>query len=114
MSSDSMLTIAVLGALVVGLVAWYNVVRLGRARRALSTCLEKSDLSLVSAHLCWWPRGPFSTAIATHQPVYRVVARDRAGRERTGWVRCAPFSGDAATAWDTRGEPAITRQVPPR
>jgi len=83
-----------------GMVTWYNVVRLGRARQTLRRWLRERGFALVSARLCWWPAGPFRLAIARHQAVYRVEARDLAGSLVRGWVCCANFSDDAEAAWD--------------
>ena len=89
-----------LAFLALAALAAYNVVRLRRARATLDQALRGLGHSLVSARLCWAPRGPFSTAIARHQPVYRVTALDPSGRPRTGWIRCAPFSDRTWIAWD--------------
>jgi hypothetical protein len=89
-----------LATTVFGSVGWYNLVRLGRARGAMRAWLAARGWSLVSARLCWWPAGPFSVAIARHQPVYRVLARDPDGALRRGWVHCAPFSDEAEAAWE--------------
>lgn len=89
-----------LSAAVLGSVGWYNIIRLGRARRTVRAWLDGQGCTLVSARLCWWPTGPFSLAIARHLPVYRVLVRDRAGALRRGWVRCTPFSDDAEAAWE--------------
>jgi membrane protein DedA with SNARE-associated domain len=87
-------------AALLGSAAWYNIIRLGRARRTVRAWLASRDLILVKARLCWLPVGPFGTAIARHLPVYRVLARDRAGVLRRGWVRCTPFSDEAEGAWE--------------
>lgn len=87
-------------AAVLASVGWYNIVRLGKARRTVRDWLQGKGWTLVSARLCWWPAGPFSMAIARHLPVYRVLVRDRDGALRRGWVCCAPFSDDAEAAWE--------------
>ena len=85
------------------LVAWYNVVRLRRARSAMLSWIDVQGYTLSSARLCWLPIGPFGWYIACHQPVYRVVARDRAGVSCRGWIRCVPFSDRVDARWEARG-----------
>jgi hypothetical protein len=80
----------------------YNTPRLARSRQAMQRCVEQQGYTIVSAGLCWWPRGPFSNEIARHEPVYRVVASDSQGHTRRGWVRCTPFSDDAEANWETK------------
>lgn len=92
MSAPVVAAAAVLLALGVAVAARYNVRRLGQARRALEGWASSNGYALLGARLCWAPTGPFSTAIATHQPVYRVTVRDGSGAVRRGWVRCEPFA----------------------
>jgi hypothetical protein len=91
--------IAAGAAAVMAAAAAHNVVRLRRARRALHLSLSRQGYAVVSARPCWLSSGPFGSAIALHQPVYRVVARDGAGTTRCGWVRCLPFSDQADVVW---------------
>jgi len=91
--------VAVGAALLLWAVAGFNVARLRRARAALPAALAREGLTLVSARLCWLPSGPFSSAIARHQPVYRVIAQDALGQRRCGWIRCVPFSEDTEIVW---------------
>ena len=80
----------------------FNSVRLGEAHEAMVRCLRRQGLEVVSARLCWMAWGPFAEAIARHQPVYRVRARDRLGRVRSGWVRCEPFTENTEAAWQVK------------
>ncbi|BDU77627.1 hypothetical protein [Mesoterricola sediminis] len=90
-------------ALLVLTVPWairYNRARLAQARRTLAGAVAAQGWDLVRADLCWLPRGPFASAIATHVPVYRVTARDRKGRLHRGWICCVPFRDAAETFWE--------------
>lgn len=78
----------------------YKVRRLSRARPAMEQALHAEGLTVVSAGLCWVPRGPFLSAIAFPQPVYRSTVQGKGGVTRTGWVRCVPFSEETEIAWD--------------
>ncbi|MGA2080037.1 MAG: hypothetical protein ABSH53_05420 [Holophaga sp.] len=100
MTATSIPVIVFLIVPLIAIVAWYNVIRLNRARQGLHRWLRARGFDLVSARLCWWPSGPFSLAIARHQPVYRVLARDRSGTLCRGWVCCANFSDEAEAAWE--------------
>jgi len=92
------LLVAVLAAL--PWTARYNRARLGQARRAMEGAVASRGWRLLSARLCWVPRGPFALAIACHVPVYRVAAQDPAGHVHRGWVRCQPFLDAAESAWE--------------
>lgn len=93
------LIVLVVGAVVV-YVAKFNMDRLRLSRQTMERWLKEKGYTLVRAQLCWWPMGPFSWAIARHEPVYRVVARDASGGERRGWVHCLKSSDQAEAAWE--------------
>lgn len=87
----------------------FNVRRLRAARAAMVQAVASQGLSLIDARLCWVPTGPFATAIATHQPVYRVRVRDARGEMQRGWVRCEPGSQTVEVIWEGSVRPAPPR-----
>ena len=97
----SILLFVILAVVLVILSVRYNVARLGRAKYAMQQCLKTQGYTVMSARLCWMPTGPYSWAIASHTPIYRVHALDRSGVVRQGWVRYVPFSDQAEVKWET-------------
>jgi len=101
MSNLSILVVAGVLVVLVAAAVRYNVGRLHRSKRAMEEWLGVHGYTVVAAQLCWWPRGPYSSAIARHLPVYRVTARDQTGDMHRGWICCLPFSDQAEAKWET-------------
>jgi hypothetical protein len=61
-------------------------------RSMIGRWAESEDFTLVKLERRrLFARGPFWWGLFQYQGVYRVAAVDRAGHERTGWVRCGNF-----------------------
>lgn len=71
---------------IVALCVW-GALRLRRARAAVREAIRAGGDELVQMKQRWLRQGPFFWTTTRSQVVYRVVVRDSAGRQRTGWAR---------------------------
>ena len=95
------LFILVLVILVVLSTSWHS----SRGRELLDGWAAREGYVLETAEYCWFGRGPFWWRSGKGNVVYRVVARDREGVVRHGYVRCGGMflgllSDEVAVAWD--------------
>ena len=61
--------------------------------RRLMRWAESQRLQLVSFRGAWFFEGPSAWTRSRNQHLFRVVARDREGRERSGWIMFGTFWG---------------------
>lgn len=77
-----------------------------RGRSLLNRWAEENDLELLETEYRWLRRGPFFFRSNDKNAVYRITARDREGRTRSGYARCGGFwfgmwlSPDVTVEWD--------------
>lgn len=63
---------------------WQN----DRAEAMLERWCRHTGFELLDRRYCWIPAAPYVLAPLHGQWVYRITIRNRAGRVRTGYVRC--------------------------
>jgi len=67
----------------------FSLIRIHRARDKVRASLTQAGYDIVQLQFRFLRWGPYSwTTNQRSQIVYRVVARERDGRERHGWARC--------------------------
>lgn len=76
-----------------------------RSDDLLDAWAEENGFEILERHRSWVARGPFFWTTSEGQTVQRIVARDRAGRVRSGWARCGSFmfglhSSEIDVRWD--------------
>jgi hypothetical protein len=105
--------LAVLALFACGLFAvhGWNFLRLKRVRDDVRTAIGREGYDVQDIGLRWLTRGPFpglrrpGLRGSRGQFLYRVVARDRNGRLRTGWVEWrAGWPWRASAPWTLRWE----------
>ena len=77
--------------LAVGIVLPSHSRALSMANAMLQHWAQGNGFQILSLERCLLFKGAFSWTSSDGQPVYRVVVRDREGRERRGHVRCGGF-----------------------
>ena len=87
---------------VAALVWWQHV----RADEILRQWANAAGVQIVSAQKRYFRTGPFFLMHGRGQFVYRIVVRDLAGAERTGWIRVGGWwvgvlSAKTAAIWDS-------------
>jgi hypothetical protein len=70
-------------AAVVAVLVWCQH---SRVEKIVQQWAKTAGLELVSAQKRYWRTGPFSLRQFRGQFVFRIVVRDHAGAERTGWI----------------------------
>jgi len=103
---ESIFLAAGLMVLVAAFVAWH----LTRSRGMLAHWAESNDYRLINQERRYFFKGPYFWSCGRGQEVYRVEIEDKAGQERSGWVRCGhwfwgSFRDEVAVSWDQRTEP---------
>jgi hypothetical protein len=78
------LALTFLSAFVLFAIWWQNA----RAEAMLERWCRHTGFELLERRYCWIPVGPYVLAPLHGQWVFRVTIRNRAGRVRTGHVRC--------------------------
>jgi hypothetical protein len=91
--------------LVTGLLGW-TIYRLTGFRTRLRSELEKQGIIVHSIELRWLTRGPFpdmpipGIARGKREYLFRVLAKERGGRPRSGWARWrVPLPWGRADQW---------------
>ena len=74
-----------------GVVVIYQLWAFSRGRTLLNRWAEENNLQILHSELRTLCAGPFTWKSSRSQLVYFVRVRDRAGGERSGWVRCGSF-----------------------
>jgi hypothetical protein len=74
-----------------GLLAVYVVWAFSRGRSLLSRWAEDNSFQILHSEIRTLLGGPFTLTSSRNQIVYSVRVRDRAGNEKSGWVRCGSF-----------------------
>jgi hypothetical protein len=85
----SLAELLVLGVVVVpiALLLSWGVVRLRRGQSEIRAAIERDGFEIVRMEHRVFRQGPMFWTTTRSQSVYRVVARDASGRERTAWAR---------------------------
>ena len=104
MSADSASAIPVIllvGILLIAYMAWF----FSRSRSVLEQWAQANGYEILHSEYRNLFRGPFFWTSSKGQTVYYVKVRDRAGHERSGWVRCGGFwaglfSDKAEVRWE--------------
>ena len=101
-TTDAVVLMVVLTPILL-LLLW-GVVRLRQGRAAVRAALARDHYDIVRMQFRWFSQGPFFWTTMRAEVVYRLLVRDQAGRERTGWARWGrrwPFAPDALELrWD--------------
>jgi hypothetical protein len=88
------------------LVAW-GVIRLRKARASIRASLARDGCSIRRMERRIIRQGPFGPTTTRSQVVYRVLVRDRTGRNRTVWARWGrswlPESDQLEVRWEESG-----------
>jgi hypothetical protein len=71
---------------ILALVAW-ALARMRRARAAIRAALDHGGYAVVQIERRLFRLGPLFWTTTRSQIVYRVIAQDPGGRQRTGWAR---------------------------
>jgi len=85
--SVSVVIFLIVVAVVATYVAWF----FARSRSMLRQWATANDLAIVQSQARNFRRGPLLWTSSKHQAVYFVKVRDRAGRERSGWLCLGGF-----------------------
>ena len=59
-----------------------------RARRILNNWAKENEYEVVSAHVRWFLRGPYSLFFTHKQIVLQFMVSDSNGATKTGWACC--------------------------
>src|SRR5690349_12927514 len=86
-SGTASMAIAFVAAAVIGSLLVWGVVRLVRARSSVRESLEREGYTVLRMQRRIVRQGRFLWTTARSQVVYRVLVRDRSGRDRTVWAR---------------------------
>ena len=78
--------LVVLAAVAVAALAVWGVVRVIRARSSIREQLQREGYMVLQMQRRLVGQGPFSNTTRS-QVAYRVIVRDRTGRDRTVWAR---------------------------
>ncbi len=84
MDSPLVLLIPVFVALVVLSLTWH----FGRSQSLLDMWAAENGYHIIRKEYRNFFRGPFYWTTSKGQTVYYVTVQDKAGRRRSGWVRC--------------------------
>lgn len=98
---DPALLVVVVALLAVLSLAW----SFSRANEIRARWAAQHGFEILSATYCWFWRGPFWWRSTDGQFVFRIVVRDRDGRQRSGWLRCGSWflgllSREATVVWE--------------
>jgi hypothetical protein len=100
---EGLIVVAFVGVAVLALLlfAW----QFRRSDTLLERWAERNGYTLIEREYRWFARGPFFWTSSKGQTVYRVTVEDKAGRRRSGWVRCGGWffgllSDTAEVRWD--------------
>jgi hypothetical protein len=80
---------------------WETITHSRAAHQKVWILLQSQSFNVVSLNRCFFDFGPYKSAGAFHQPVFRVVTQDPTGILKTAWVRCPLPPGELEIEWDT-------------
>jgi hypothetical protein len=102
-------------ALLLVLIATIFVFRWHFARSAaiLTKWADENGYEILEKSYRHFCKGPFFFTTTSHQTVYRVTVRDKAGNVETGWVACGSWwwgllSDQAQVRWDESPQATAT------
>jgi hypothetical protein len=104
---ELLLVVPVLAVVAGGL--WWHF---ARSSALLKSWAKENGYQILSCKFRLLFRGPFTWTTSEGQTVYRVTVEDRAGRRKSGWVRCGDFCfglflNKVRVRWDEGTPPTV-------
>ena len=113
MDLTSIFALGLVLVIIIGTIRWHY----GRSAAILQKWADDDGYQIVEKELRHFFKGPFFFTASKNQTVYRVTVIDKAGQERSGWVKCGGWwfgmwTDQAKVRWDEVPQPEHWDKVP--